>query len=278
MNFDLTQNVAGSIPLRWVDEIFRRLTGRFGSQFTEKFRSGMIIDQRTGELLQPNDSMDFAVDSGLEEAKKVWAEELGLAQITPDQIKRGLLARHQYPPSCDEFIRECIGGHAADRDPEALFYRAQAEMQKRRDGRPDNWPSWGLFWAAASLGNDLLYGTFKGMEARWCVAMEANRDRSDPPVLDPEVAPKRIAMARLSPAEAADRLREIGGKVRAIGASAAGIKLEWARSIAEKTARGHYGNAYGQRMAAEAFVNLRQPVPPALVPFLAKTKPMEDAA
>ncbi|OQS33005.1 hypothetical protein [Chromobacterium haemolyticum] len=276
MTDDLILNASGSIPLRWVDEIFRRLSGRFGAQFTEKFRSGVIVDQRTGKLLQQSDSMDYAVDAGIEEAKKVWAEELDLARISPDQIKRGLLALHQYPPSCDAFIRACLGG--SDLDPESLFYRAQAEMAKRRARRPQNWPSSMLFWAAASLGNDLLHSDYRSMRGRWMAALDSNRHHLGdiPDVSDEEALPapelsQQDVQVRIADVQRAAKRMKFPSDNR--------VRLEWAFKIADETARGVYrGGMSGKRLAAEAIRQSHQAVPESLQPFLAKTKPMEDAA
>lgn len=250
----------GKTGMSLMDRLFNALDGAYPNRWRAAFPDQHAIDHWQDE----------------------WAQAFEDEGLSPRDVGVGRKAcrrLYDWPPSIAEFLRACRP--ASTTTPEALFYRAQTEMQRRRDGQPDNWPSWGLFWAAASLGNDLLFGTFKGMEARWCVAMEANQHRTDAP----EEAPKQIAVARISPAEAADRLREIGGKVRAIGAPASGIKLDWANRIAEQTARGQYAYASGQRMAAEAFVNLRQPVPPALVPFLpavsataAANEPGEEAA
>lgn len=278
MHPDLILNATGSIPLRWVDEIFRRLSGRFGAQFTEKFRSGIIVDQRTGKALLPSDSMDFAVDSGLEEAKKVWAEELGLAQITPDQIKRGLLARHQYPPSCDEFIRGCKGTDGASQDPEALFYRAQAEMGKRRARQAQNWPSSSLFWAAASLGNDLLHSDYRSMRGRWIAALDSNQHHvGDIPDVSDDVA---LPAPKMTREEAEVQIAQVKRAARSMRFPSDNVrKLEWAYAIADETARGVYrGGMHGKRMAAEAIRDSRKPVHESLVPFLTKTNPMEDAA
>lgn len=267
MNSDLTQNVAGSIPMRWVDEIFRRLTGRFGAPFTERFRSGQI------ELVNGVNQ-----DAGVEAAKQVWAEEIDFAHVTPEQIKRGLQARYQYPPSCDEFIRECLGGIGADRDPESLFYRAQAEMAKRRARRPQNWPSSALFWAAASLGNDLLHSDYRSMRGRWMAALDSNRHHLGdiPDVSDEEVLPapklsQQDVQVRIADVQLAAKRMKFPSEDRA--------RLEWAFKIADETARGVYrGGMSCKRLAAEAIRQSRQAVPESLQPFLARTKPMEDAA
>ncbi|WP_374419392.1 hypothetical protein [Chromobacterium sp.] len=265
MTADLILNASGSILLRWVDEIFRRLTGRFGASFTERFRSGQF------ELVD-----GVSLDAGIEAAKQIWAEEIDFAQLTPEQIKRGLQARYPYPPSCDEFIRACLGG--SDLDPEALFYRAQAEMAKRRARRPQNWPSSMLFWAAASLGNDLLHSDYRSMRGRWIAALDANRHHLGdiPDVSDEEALPA----PKLSPQDVQVRIADVQlAATRMELPSNDRVRLEWAFKIADETARGVYhGGMNGKRLAAEAIRQARQAVPVSLLPFLAKTKPMEDEA
>jgi hypothetical protein len=79
------------LPFEWIDRIFMRLHGRFGNNFTDKFKLG-----------QKNEK---GLDAGIENAKQVWAEEL--AGITPDRIKNALLHNYDYAPSCDQFKAQC---------------------------------------------------------------------------------------------------------------------------------------------------------------------------
>ncbi|KUM04234.1 hypothetical protein KIF53_09500 [Chromobacterium subtsugae] len=269
MHPDLILNATCSIPLRWVDEIFRRLSGRFGAQFTEKFRSGVLVDHG-GNLISLGGDMSSAVDAGIEAAKQVWAEELDFAGITPDQIKRGLQERYQYPPSCDEFIRGCQGGGGVGRDPETLFYRAQAEMGNRRARKAQNWPNRPLFWAAAAMGQELLKHDYRNQAGRWRAMLDANagNEQAIPDVSDENALP--APTAELSRQDAEKRLQKLGGTVKSMSSgNASGIA--WARRIAVEVAEGRSStNGYGRKLAAEAFIGLHLEVPDSLSGYLSK--------
>ncbi|CAB4121755.1 hypothetical protein UFOVP17_3 [uncultured Caudovirales phage] len=79
------------LPLEWIERIFMRLHGRFGNNFTDKFKIGQLdINGR---------------DIGIENAKQVWSEEL--AGISAERIKSALLHQYEYAPSCDQFKAQC---------------------------------------------------------------------------------------------------------------------------------------------------------------------------
>ena len=78
------------LPNEWVDRIFMRLHGRFGNNFTDKFKLGQIVD---------------GMDIGIANSKQVWAEEL--AGISGDRIKVALEHNYDYAPSCDQFKAQC---------------------------------------------------------------------------------------------------------------------------------------------------------------------------
>ena len=98
------------LPAEWVDRIFVRLHGRFGNVFFDKYRLGQI--SQAGE------------DVGIENAKKVWGEELGGLNV--EQITRALSTSYKFPPSCDEF-------------------KAAARGSESDDGRPTADEAWGKF-------------------------------------------------------------------------------------------------------------------------------------
>jgi hypothetical protein len=79
------------LPTEWIERIFMRLHGRFGNQFTDKWRIGVLNKQ--------------GVDIGVLNAKQVWAEEL--AHLSVERIKKGLSTKFTHPPSCDDFARAC---------------------------------------------------------------------------------------------------------------------------------------------------------------------------
>jgi hypothetical protein len=92
------------LPQEWVERIFLRLHGRFGSAFTDKYK----LNQYDAD----------GNDLGVLNAKYVWAEEL--AGISADRIKAALLYGYEYPPSCDQFKAQCKSTIVAHQDYKAL--------------------------------------------------------------------------------------------------------------------------------------------------------------
>lgn len=163
MNAPLTEAqkaTFAALPDAWTERIFMRLHGRFGNAFYDKFRIGQVVN---GE------------DVGVLNAKSVWGEEL--AELTPDEIKRGLQAKYSFPPSCDEFKAAC----RPDLDDETLFHQACACALRRKYGEPENWPSNRLFWAYQRIGGDLLGDRTRELRKRFAVAYaEAAADENKP--------------------------------------------------------------------------------------------------
>lgn len=78
-----------TLPRSWVERIFGRLHGVFGSQFSGKYHQGVMIN---------------GVDAGLENAMQVWAEELAGFANHPEAIKYALdNIDARFPPSAKEF-------------------------------------------------------------------------------------------------------------------------------------------------------------------------------
>lgn len=92
------------LPQEWVERIFLRLHGRFGSAFTDKYKLNQYDSDGN--------------DLGVLNAKFVWAEEL--AGISADRIKAALLYNYDFPPSCDQFKAQCKSQIAAHQDYKAL--------------------------------------------------------------------------------------------------------------------------------------------------------------
>ena len=106
------------LPNEWVDRIFMRLHGRFGNNFTDKFKLGQIVD---------------GMDIGIANAKQVWAEEL--AGISGDRIKVALEHNYDYAPSCDQFKAQCKSHIEAHKDFMAIgkkFTQEQKEENHRK--------------------------------------------------------------------------------------------------------------------------------------------------
>lgn len=114
----MTEQSKRRIPDSWVERIFDRMQGLYGSLWVDRWRSGELIAR---------DSQSF--DRGLLLAKETWAQELGGFVEMPERISRALDAcRHRnLPPTLPEFLDACRQQHADA--PKALAApRATAEQ------------------------------------------------------------------------------------------------------------------------------------------------------
>ena len=114
----------------------------------------------------------------MKNAKIVWGEEL--ADLTVDEIKRGLAARYKFgAPNCDDFKEACRPALVID--DETLFHQACACAVRRKYGEPEGWPSNRLFWAYQRIGGDLLGDRTRELRKRFAVAYaEAAADENKP--------------------------------------------------------------------------------------------------
>jgi hypothetical protein len=155
MNMPLTQNLQEFDPLpeSWTERIFMRLHGRFGNPFLDKYRAGKLSS--AGD------------DVGIENAKKVWAEEL--AGYSPVEIKRGLVKQFTYPPSCDEFKLAC----RPPIDNRAEWAEACEQMRIRLQGNQcDKWSRPAVYWSAVAIGQfDLNNLSWDQIKTRWANAI-----------------------------------------------------------------------------------------------------------
>lgn len=133
-----------------IDHLFARLDGLYPCKWRSSFPS----------------------KESIKNWREVWVEGLVEENITLEEVKAGLKACRAnlpWPPSFSEFVSLCRYGGMTE---EQLFNIAAIEMEKRRAWKEQNWPSRGLFWAASSLGVDLLSMPYKMIEARWKTALE----------------------------------------------------------------------------------------------------------
>jgi len=81
---------------------------------------------------------------------------------------------------------------------------------------------------------------------------------------------------------ATKHMANVSSAVRGMGFPAGNQKrVDWAMTIAKEVERKNYhGGSYGARMAAEALLDARKPIPAALIPFLpaVKREELEDGA
>lgn len=116
----------------WIDRIFQRLTGIYGSQFTAKFKQ--IVD---------------GVDEGTANAKDVWAKELGNFGDKPEAIAYALdHLPTEHAPNALEFRDICR--RAPRKEAPQVEYKPTAEDHERAKAAAAN--------AAAALKPKFSYG------------------------------------------------------------------------------------------------------------------------
>jgi len=151
--------------LSMIDHLFKRLQGLYAHKWMSAFPDAKSIKNW----------------------RDVWAEAFVDEEITLAEIKAGLtacLTKFSWPPSLPEFLSVCRPD-SKPQSPEVLFHRAVREMEKRRAFKEQDWPSRGVFWAAAALGDDLLNVPYKALAARWeALLMEFDKGSVDIPMVD----------------------------------------------------------------------------------------------
>lgn len=94
----------------WVERIFLILHGRFGAEFTNKYKIGSL--NAKGE------------DAGLVNAKNTWAQKLG--GVKPEYIRNALDVTYERAPNLDMFFAQCKPVHKIE-DYKALPAPALSE-------------------------------------------------------------------------------------------------------------------------------------------------------
>lgn len=91
------------LPDSWVERIFDRMQGMYGSLWLDRWRSGEMIEQGGQRF-----------DRGLLVAKATWADELAGFADQPERLAKALEAcRHRnLPPTLPEFLELCRQQHA----------------------------------------------------------------------------------------------------------------------------------------------------------------------
>lgn len=196
----------------WVERIFMRLHGRFGNPFFDKFRVGKTDSEGN--------------DVGIENAKKVWSEELG--GFTLDEIKLALAGRFTFPPSLDEFMQACRPKSSAKID----WAEACEQMRVRLQGEgKDHWSRPQVYWAALSVGwHDLNLSSWDTIRVRWEAALANACNDPVPMYREALPAPGDTTLSR---EEAAKRVAELARKLQT-GAP----NKDWAEKIFTRYADG----------------------------------------
>lgn len=99
------------LPANWVDRIFARLQGFYGSQFRNQYCTG-VVD---------------GVDVGLENAKQVWSEELGCFSEWPEALAYGLENLPERAPNLVQFRNLCRNAPAKP-EPKQIVHQPTPEQ------------------------------------------------------------------------------------------------------------------------------------------------------
>lgn len=153
-----------ALPDEWIAKLFTRFSGMYGSKFADLWSGCDIAGVRA-----------------------IWAEDLG--GFSGDEIRRGIDAckTRTFPPTLPEFVSLC----RPPLDFEAAFHHAISQMHNRRNGEPDRWNSKAIYWAAASLGVDLMQ-EYRSLEKRWKATLAefiADEPLPDIPEAMPQLPP-----------------------------------------------------------------------------------------
>lgn len=121
------------LPDAWIDRIFKRLEGRYGSLFLDRWRGCDMANVR-----------------------ETWADELDGFRDQPERIAHALksLAEEKFPPTLPEFIAACR--RAPAKEPLALPHRPTAEEREHQSA------------LAKRLGDVIGAGKIRdGIDAHW---------------------------------------------------------------------------------------------------------------
>jgi hypothetical protein len=208
----------------------------YGNLFLDKYRTGHLVDGR---------------DTGIENAKAVWRENIAAHGLTRSQVARGLAAcEHlKFPPSWAEFLECCEPAP----DPVAAYQEAVAGLEARGKGEMGEWSHPAVYWAAAELRAELMTQTYGAVKERWMAAFKRQIGRAEwPPIPVERAALPAPGAAVTSRDQAAAALQALGASgILRRGPQVADPKL-WARKILERLACGDGKvTPYAARLARE---------------------------
>ena len=176
-----------------IEEIFKRLQGRFGNKFLSNYVIGSLNDR--------------GLDVGVENAKEVWA--IQLSGYKPEEIKRGLDHTYTYTPDCDSFSLAC----RPPLDYESAYNEAVQQMQRRSENK-DVWSNPKIFHAARMIGNDLNNYPYQSIKWRWKTALDKASEMVESGELSDEIPDRKVELpspgkSTISKEEAKKRMAEV---------------------------------------------------------------------
>lgn len=221
---------ADAVPESWIDSLFTKMTGFYGSKFLDMWRG---------------------VD--MQDVRRMWGLEL--AELKREELKRGVatLVTRQFPPTLPEFIQLCRPRVHL----ESALDEAIREMGKRANGQQDVWTDPAYYWAAAKIGHwDMRQLSRDALLKRFAAALDdvrRNPVEPVPPVMQELPAPGEGVTDRATAQENMAKVKAHCA-VWARQATSQNVRdgLLWAYRIAEKVQRGEPVNAATERLAREA--------------------------
>ena len=215
-------------PISWVESLFVRMQGMYGSKFLDMWR-----------------------DTNTDVVKSLWAEEMG--KLTAEELKRGYAAlmTRDWPPSLPEYVKMC----KPTVEPLVAYYEAVAGCAAREKGAMGEWSHPAVYWASVKIGAyDLKHCAYLDIKVRWERAFEtelAKGEWADIPV--PMLGLPEPGKSILS-RESADQM------VKALKAEGVVKDVKdktdhkrWAKKIIVRAQKTHHGyNALQLRLAHEA--------------------------
>ncbi|WP_454752176.1 hypothetical protein [Cupriavidus necator] len=215
---------AGAIPESWVDSLFARMSGMYGSKFADLWRG-----------------------TDLAAVRRLWGKEL--ASLSRDELRRAsdaLLGR-SFPPTLPEFL--ALARPRVNYD--AALYEATQQLHLRTEGR-DTWTNPAFYWAAVKVGEfDMLNLSHGALIKRYAAALDSVLAQDQIPGVPPRlVALPAPGRGRASPERVEAAMREVRATTKEPG------NKRWAERIVERDKAGEK-IALGVLRMAQAALGLR---------------------
>jgi len=171
---------------------------------------------------------NFASPEAVDNWACSWAETFEEEGITPKDIKAGLKecrAKHDWPPSCSEFIKAC---RPAINSMNA-YYEALEGLHARDIGEVGVWSHPAVFWASRPLSFDLKHQTFSQIKSRWEKALDDEMKKGE----WEEIPKPMIAIEHKATDFSKEKAEEFLRSSSMNNFSNDRASLDWARNILE---------------------------------------------
>jgi hypothetical protein len=208
------------VPEAWIDSLFGRMSGMYGSKFADLWRG-----------------------TDLASVRKLWGTEL--SSLSREQLRGGVesLRRRPFPPTLPEFVMLCQPAVSVD----AAIYEA-VEQLRNREFDKDVWSNPAIYWAAIKVGVfDMLNLAHGALIKRFAAALESVLAQDQIPA----VPPRLTALPATGSAQAQpERVKEEMTKIRAMQKQVG--NKDWAKRIIARREAGQKIAYMTLKMAKQA--------------------------